>query len=227
MNTIEDFRAALRAAGLDYGGPVLADGKLHRFKAEGDHDRNSWFVLHPGPPAAGAYGCWKRGFKETWCERNGQLSQTEWDRVREQWKQAERERERLETERHARAQKVADWIFKHAQPVTTHAYLNAKGVQSHGNIRAYRGALVVPLRDSGGELHTLQFIGADAAKKFLRSGRIAGCFFTLADEPTGPLVLCEGYATGASIHEATGLAVVCVMHAGSRVGSLTADWERF
>jgi putative DNA primase/helicase len=65
----------------------------------------------------------------------------------------------------------------------------------------------------------LQFISGDGAKKFLRGGRVAGCFFTLADPAKGgtdgPLVLGEGYATGASIHEATGHAVFCAMNSGN------------
>ena len=79
MRASEIFRDALRATGLDYAGEIIADGKLHRFKAKGDHNRNSWFVLHPGTPAAGAFGCWKLGFKETWCDRSRHLSQAEWD----------------------------------------------------------------------------------------------------------------------------------------------------
>jgi phage/plasmid primase-like uncharacterized protein len=70
MNGLADFHAAMRAAGLDFDGPLLADGKLHRIKVEGDHERNSWYVLHDGSPAAGAFGCWKRGIKETWCDRS-------------------------------------------------------------------------------------------------------------------------------------------------------------
>ena len=216
MNVIEDFRAAMRAAGLDYDGPIIADGKLHRFKAEGDRDRNSWYVLHIGPPAAGAYGCWKRGFKESWCNRNGQLSQDEWNRVREQWKQAEREREESVQARHAKARKSAAWILSRSRPARTlHRYLSSKGVKVFGNLREWRDALVLPLRDSHGDLHGLQFIRDDGSKRFLTGGRITGCSFIVAEKPDGPLVVCEGYATGASIHEATGLAVVCAMHAGN------------
>jgi hypothetical protein len=71
--------------------------------------------------------------------------------------------------------------------------------------------LVLPLRDINGELHSLQFIAPDNRfdgkrnKTFPGGGRVAGCCFTLADTPNGALVVCEGYATGASIHEATGL----------------------
>ncbi len=50
----ESFRAAMRTAGLEYSGPVIADGRLHRFKTEGDRERNSWYVLRPAPPAVPA-----------------------------------------------------------------------------------------------------------------------------------------------------------------------------
>src|SRR5262245_34199082 len=105
-----DFRAAMRAVGLRYEGPLESDGKLHRFKAEGDHNRNSWYVLQHGPPAAGAFGCWKRGLSETWCERNSNgYAQAEWDNIRAQWREADAERERTERERHAKAARTAAW----------------------------------------------------------------------------------------------------------------------
>jgi putative DNA primase/helicase len=64
MTALEDLRAKMRAAGLTYDGEIVADGKLHRFKAAGDREKNSWFIVFPGEPLAGAFGCWKRGFKE-------------------------------------------------------------------------------------------------------------------------------------------------------------------
>lgn len=79
--SVENFRTAMRAAGLAYAGPILADGILHRFKAEGDRASNSWYLIHAGPPAAGAYGCWRRSLNDRWCESESQLSQHEWDRV--------------------------------------------------------------------------------------------------------------------------------------------------
>jgi putative DNA primase/helicase len=106
-NAIENFRAALRKSGLEFDGAIVSDGKLHRFKASGDNNKNSWYVLHSGSPAAGAFGCWKRGLKETFCERNGELSQAEWNEVRCRWREAERERERAETECHKKARKIS------------------------------------------------------------------------------------------------------------------------
>ncbi len=228
MSATENFRAALRVEGLDYAGLIQDDGKLHRFKAEGDHARNSWYVLHAGTPAAGAFGCWKRGFKKTWCDRDGSLTPVEWQTVRQRWEAAERERAQSEAARHAKARSMAAWIFKRSQPTRPeHPYLTRKGVKIFGDLREWRGALVLPLRDAQGELHSLQFIRDDGSKRFLTGGRIAGCCFTLADKLDGALVVCEGYATGASIHEATGLAVVCAMHAGNLKPVATDLREKF
>jgi putative DNA primase/helicase len=227
LSISENFRAALAKAGLVFDGEIIADGKLHRFKAAGDREKNSWFVLHAGTPVAGAFGCWKRGVKETWCERNRQLSDSEWKEVRARWQEAEREREQIEAKRQAKAQKIAAWIFERAAPVTAHAYLSAKGVKVSGDAREHRGALALPLRDVNGKLHSLQFIGADGMKRFLSGGRIAGCFFTLADKPERPLAICEGYATGASVHEATGYAVVCAMNCGNLLAASKTLREKY
>ncbi|MGA3182067.1 MAG: toprim domain-containing protein, partial [Verrucomicrobiota bacterium] len=110
----------------------------------------------------------------------------------------------------------------------------AKAPQGHwqttkvfGNVREYRGALALPLLDASGDLHSLQFIGADGAKYFLSGGRITGCFFMLDEKPTGPLVICEGYATGASIHEATGYVTVCAMNCGNLAAVAKALREKW
>ena len=71
---------------------------------------------------------------------------------------------------------------------------------------------MVPLRNPRGELLSLQFIDGKGAKRFLREGQIAGACFALAMNATGPIVICEGVATGASIHEATSLSTVCAMN---------------
>jgi putative DNA primase/helicase len=215
MSREESFRAAMSAHGIEYSGELYFDGRLHRFKAHGDHARNSWYLLHAGPPAAGAFGCWKRDAKEKWCQRNGELSQAELQRVRQQWNEAELKLKAETVARQKKARQVATWVLARAEPVSSHAYLEAKQVQSHSELRQYRGALLLPLRDLNGELHTLQFIDADGIKKFLTGGKVSGCFFTLADKAGGPLAICEGYATGASIYEATGYAVLCALNSGN------------
>ena len=63
------FRDAL-AAGLGAAPkePIHPDGRLHRFHIAGDRagTQNGFYILHLDDRPAGAYGCWKRGTKETW-----------------------------------------------------------------------------------------------------------------------------------------------------------------
>jgi len=231
MNAIENFRAELRAHGLDYDGPIKANGKRQRFKAAGDREKNSWFVLYPArgsTAAAGAFGCWKRGINETWCEkRREKLTDAQWRVIREARKLADNERKQSEAERHSAARETAERILNASKPATAHIYLENKGVKIFGDVRENRDELVLPLRDVEGVLCSLQFIRADGTKRFLPDGQVAGCFYILADKPDGALVICEGYATGASIHEATGYAVVCAMHCGNLIAVAEVVREKY
>lgn len=76
------------------------------------------------------------------------------------------------------------------------------------------GSLVVPLyADFGGELVNIQLIDTLGHKSYLAGGQKAGACHRI---PGGPLVaICEGYATGLSIHLATGATVYCAMDAGN------------
>lgn len=232
MNHIDErFRVAMREAGLDFAGPLLPDGKLHRFRAVGDKGRASWYVLHAGPPAVGVFGSWRGTEKQTWHDRNGErLSQAERDAIRLRVAEAEAERKRVEDSRQRKARKIARWILSRSKPAEpSHAYLAAKRVQPHGELHQWRGKLVIPLRDDSGELRSLQFIGTDGSKLFLSGGRVAGCFFALPDTGTGVLILAEGYATAASIHEATGCASIAAMNCGNLSAvakALRAKWPQ-
>jgi phage/plasmid primase-like uncharacterized protein len=121
MSCEESFRAALRESGIEYSGPIYIDAKLHRIRADGDQSKNSWYVLYPGSLVAGAYGCWKRAFQKKWCERSGNLSQSELIEVRRHWQEAERNHERTKTERQRKPRRIAAWILARAKLVTTHA----------------------------------------------------------------------------------------------------------
>ncbi|MNZ90615.1 DNA primase TraC [compost metagenome] len=79
-----------------------------------------------------------------------------------------------------------------------------------------KGYMAVPLRDAAGRLWSLQSINGQGTKLFPRYGRKQGCFH-LIGEPVGASVLAvaEGYATAASVHEATGWPVAMAFDAGN------------
>jgi len=84
-----------------------------------------------------------------------------------------------------------------------HPYLARKGVQAF-DLRVWKGLLLVPVRDLAGELHSLQFIGADGGKRFLRGGRVQGlgCWIGTPpgrDDTQSPILIAEGFATDASL----------------------------
>jgi putative DNA primase/helicase len=63
-------------------------------------------------------------------------------------------------------------------------------------------------------VHSLQTIAPDGTKMFMSGGRVKGCYFGIG-KPKGALIVCEGFATGASIHECTGHAVAVAFNAGN------------
>ena len=218
MSATELFRDAMRKAGIEHAGNIAADGKLHRFKAGEDREPNSWCVLYDGAPAAGAFGCWKRQASETWCAKSDrECSAAEKKLIRANWKRADQERKRAEAERHTEARDEAGHILSLSTPAgADHAYIIRKGIKPSDGLREHEGRLVIPLRDTAGTLHSLQTVAADGSKRFMPGGRVSGCFYSTgrhADWAT--LIICEGYATGATIHEATGHAVVCAMNCGN------------
>ena len=122
---------------------------------------------------------------------------------------ASKERE----QRQQQAAQMAAQRWQAAPQATGHPYLTIKGVQAHG-VKLEGEALLIPMLDTAGTLHSLQVIDPEGSKRFQSGGRIKGCYHAIG-KPEGVLIVCEGYATGASIHEATGQAVAVAFNAGN------------
>ena len=96
-----------------------------------------------------------------------------------------------------------------------------------------RGHLVVPLQDIDGQLHSVETIAPDGAKRYLAGGAKRGHFCVVGAEPaplaepTGSLLICEGWATGASLAMATGHTVIAAMDAGNLLPVAEALRARF
>ncbi|MCV2348706.1 DUF927 domain-containing protein [Paucibacter sp. Y2R2-4] len=150
-------------------------------------------------------------------------------------RQAERKRKQREAEaadyrkRAEQAAKDAAELWGDALQTGVSPYLARKGVQGFGVRYLADGMLLVPMRNAAGELQNVQRIAPAKPtpeqeargwreKRFLSGGRKAGMLHWLG-EPAGAAVLClaEGYATAASIHEASGRPVAVCFDAGNLV----------
>lgn len=134
------------------------------------------------------------------------------------------ERERAERQRAASIEAARLW--EGASEVTDPAaapYLVRKGVMPYGVRRLADGTLCVPLRDAELKLWNLQTIAPAAPadggpeKRFLAGGRKSGLWHWIVGDPRdfSLFTICEGYATGATIHEATGRTVAVAFDAGN------------
>ena len=132
---------------------------------------------------------------------------------------AEQEQQREQAKRKAAAE-LAQTILNQCQPAKDHPYLVGKGL---AECEAFilqaavagkaKGLLVVPLYNAVGKLTTCQTIDDTGHKYLLSGGRKEGSFHRIAGYEV--LAICEGYATGLSIHRATGFTVYCAIDAGN------------
>lgn len=103
---------------------------------------------------------------------------------------------------HAKARLEAQRRWEAAPILDGHnAYLEKKGVAQHG-CKCEGDKLLVPIYDSDGEILSVQTIAPDSAKRFQAGAKVMGGRFNLGVH-FGRTIVCEGYATGASIFEAT------------------------
>lgn len=205
------------------------DGRVHRFKVRGDKARqkSGWYKLFGDRLPAGAFGSWRGDICIKWHARGEQLL-TDADREEIEAIQArvlyEREQE-AKRQHEAAAQSAAHIWQTTADAAADHPYLTRKGVKSHGLHQTADGRLVMPIY-VGDRLTSLQYIDGDGGKCFHSGGEVAAGYYMIpaAQRESRTLYICEGYATGASIAEATGAAVVVALNADNLLK--VAPWIR-
>jgi putative DNA primase/helicase len=216
-DTIEQFRDAILAAGIEPPKNIVADGKIHRFSSSGNrNDAAGWYVLHLDGPPAGAFGDWRTNINETWCAESETSLTVEQRAELQQFYEGARhthnaEQQRIWNETADKAKKL--WAAA-AEVTDDFPYLMKKRVKSYG-LKCHSGRLLVPVRDKDRRLRSLQFIDANGKKLFLKGGQAGGGHFMIGGAPKELLYIAEGYATGATVHEATGATVVVAFNSGN------------
>ena len=243
-NIIAEFEQAMQAVGLvlDKRG-VIDDGKAHPCQCA--HDKGSKksgrYYLHSDGIANGAFGCYhesENGLTHKWqSEHTPPLSEAERKAYAQKMAQAEAERAQQTANDQAQAKAAVQAIWDKAKDASTaNAYVTRKGIHPLGcKVFGDADTLIVPIYDGKPAIENLcnaQFIQADGTKRFKTGGKKKGCYCAIGNLESRVAVLCEGFATGASIAQATGYYVLVAFDAGNLLpvaerikAALPMDWR--
>lgn len=189
--------------------------------------KSTWKSLKPGSFSIGTV--WKLARQNGWQPTKPYTPPSTEELER---RKAESEAKRLaaERERQQTQQKVkitAQKIWQSSRPASlSHPYLAAKGITNPESIAGlrqneYQGNdnLIIPVLYEN-EIVNLQSINQDGGKRFLAGGQVQGAYAFIGkaeDVEKVGVVMAEGYATAASIYEATGKPVIIAFDAGNMV----------
>lgn len=219
----QSFVEAMRKDGCAPADPadIVADGEDHYYRIEGDRkDKRAGYCLTVLPDgfAYGNYKNFKTSDGGSWHCKKGVRGLSKEERAANQARM-----EQAETDKEARRQEIykvkaveakALWdASKHAEP--DHPYLVKKGIQPNG-ARQDGNDLIIQIA-ADGKTCSYQRISPDGAKLFMAGARKQGGYFPIANagDNKSVLIIVEGYGTGASIREATGLPIIVAFDAGN------------
>lgn len=232
-DAIADFITFMAANGVEPIEPIaqrLGSGNLIRFRCEGDGKgrRNGWAILYLDERPAGAFGNYRMNtgtLKWKSSDDRPALTQAERDALQREWREA---KEKREAERQANEQQAAldaADLWQRAKPADPqHSYATLKRLDT-APLRQSGPGLLIPMCDDQGRLWNIQNIGPDGTKRFLRGGRIKGLFAIIGQfkPSTSDAIIVEGYATGSTVHRATGLPVIVTFNT-SNMAAVARIW---
>lgn len=216
-NAAEEFRQAIERAGLTPPASIIGNGGIQRFASNGDpNDDAGWYVLFLDGLPAGKFGDFRTGITQTWSAKsNATLTAAERKALQRRMAEAQRLRKEAEQQRQQQAQEQAQRIWDSAPPAPAdHPYLQNKQVEPYGLRLDEDNRLIVPLFIKN-RLVSLQFIPPDGQdKRYLFGGEKKGGSYVLGElTDASTILVAEGFATAASLNEATNLPVVIAFDA--------------
>lgn len=228
-DALAQFETAMRARALLIpGAGIKADGKLHRCDAKGPHGHGDGaYLLHlDGVPAGGIQNHRDGLGWQNWrADSDRRLSQAEDAAHKARIAAMRAVQDEDLARRHQAAAKLAATVWRASGDASGHAYLMSKGIGSHGagmissrrlaelggRVELSGALLVVPVRGADRQLQGLQFIDGAGEKRFLLGTKTASGYFAIGGKPDETISVAEGFATAASVHEATGWRVAAAL----------------
>jgi putative DNA primase/helicase len=232
----------------DYGlapAQPLVFGKLTRCKTAQDKgtEKNGWYVAHEHRTEKGetlifgSFGDWRSGETQKIKVKAGRMSPEEREVMRARQEEGKRRAAEVAANAARRAAKRADGLFQRMPEKGRSEYLDRKQIVGIRVRYAPRsGAVLVPMSNARDDIVGLQVIYPNKQEDTGRDKTYwpygmskEGAFHLLGPDadPGDPVLVCEGYATGASLHMATSLTVAVAFDAGNLLAVCKAMRERF
>ena len=229
----EQALAFMRESGIypikDKDTRLIIDGQIHRYSIEGDKngEKTGAYVIYTDGWPAGYFQNWRTGFKGNWkfnsqnITPNDYFQSPEYKNRQKELEALQRQRDEEAKKRKSEASERARILFDETEEATEHPYLKRKGVKAHGvHYRKDTKQLIIPLKNVDGNFLSIQSIDEDGNKRFFFDAPLEGAFFgfdleKLKENPNTPVMLGEGFATMAKLHETTGYPAVAAMTCGS------------
>lgn len=232
----------------DYGlepDQPLAYGKLTRCKTMQDKgkEKNGWYVVHEHLTTKGetlifgSFGDWRSGGSQKIKVKAGRMSQEEREVMRARQEEAKRRAAEVAANAARKAASRATRLFQQMPEQGRSDYLDRKRIVGFGVRYAPRtGAVLVPMRNAKDQIVGLQVIFPEKQQATGRDKSYwpygmskEGAFHLIGPhpEPGDPVLVCEGYATGASLHMATSATVAIAFDAGNLREVAKAMRDRF
>lgn len=223
---VTEFAQVLENAGLVIQGLPQMDGAIHRVATRDDKKGAK----------SGAYRAYLDGRPAGWYRdyRSADDSPTNWvfsggeqhDPLARLHLRAFAQQQRDDNARKLQQQynKQAGYARSYINGLpqaTAHEYLTRKGIRASPGVRLNnKNELVIPFSNGRGEIRSYQRIPVTGGKdaRILKDSEKTGNWFTFGTPENGrPLLFAEGYATAASLHEATGLPVLMTVDASNMI----------
>jgi phage/plasmid primase-like uncharacterized protein len=227
IDAISAFRDWARVEhGVDLPSTIVGDGRTHRARAAGKssgHDVAYRLYLDGGFPGGWVQDWTTMAEPAKWNAKDLSpdiSSPSERAAAKAKFDAIRRQRAESEEAEHREAAAKADGMWQSAKPCQEHSYLTRKGVGPHGVRVLGDGKLVIPLRDGGGNIQSVQLIddspSAEKKKQFLWKTQVGGAFLTIGDPSVSrSICVAEGFATAASVHEITEIPTVVAFSSGN------------
>lgn len=178
----------------------LRSDRYYRFSTTGKRgDLSGWLIYLP-EQALAVYGDWKTGAKYTYKFKDTIPSDLSALQIL-----SYRLKSISNSKNKATSNTIASAIFTCNKPAScNHPYLIKKQIEPHGIKESDDGMLIIPIYGTDGKIQSLQFIFQDGAKRFLKGCSPARGFLSLGKHiANNPVLIVEGFATGASAYEQT------------------------